>query len=205
MASTSIIAIDSTVSGNEDSSVIALFLNGTGSAITGFRITTLPTNGTLYLDQALTIPATLGSFLPSAVGTLPLYFSPAQDFNGAVDLKYVAVAGTAGGAANPADYYLTVSGLDGGGVAEGHEGAFAVADFSFDIAALVSWSQSGGVSVGRPNLAPLVIELKPGASLNGFMQNITEGHSFPHLRLEGVTTAAHGAKTVYDLRLDESS
>ena len=205
MASTSIVARNSTVSGNEDSSFIALFFNGTvtdpGSAITGFRITALPTNGTLYLDQALTVPATLGSFLPNGVGTLPLYFTPAQDFNGAVDLKYVAVAGSAGGAANPVDYYLTVSGLDGGGVVSGHEGAFAVADFRFDIEALTSWT-SGGASVGRPNPAPLVIDLKPGAPLSGFIKEITQGHAFPHLRLEGVTAAANGAQTVYDLRLD---
>src|SRR5215813_1386854 len=36
------------------------------------------------------------------------------------------------------DYYLTVSGLDGGGAAQGHLGAFDVADFSFDIDALAS-------------------------------------------------------------------
>ncbi len=113
-----------------------------------------------------------------------------------------AVAGTSGGAANPVDYYLTVSGLDGGEVVAGHVGAFDVADFSFDIDALTSWTSGGGASVGKPNPAPLIIDLKPGADLNGFIQDITQGKSFPHVRLEGVTAAANGAQTVYDLRLD---
>src|SRR5258707_681905 len=105
-------------------------------------------------------------------------------------------------AATSIDYYLMVSGLDGGGAVPGHVGAFAVADFSFDIDALVSWTSGGGASVGKPNPAPLIIDLKPGADLNGFIQAITQGHAFPLLRLEGVTAAADGAQTVYDLRLD---
>ena len=112
------------------------------------------------------------------------------------------MAGTAGGASNAVDFYLTVSGIDGGVDVLGHVGAFAVADFSFDIEALSSWTQGGGASVGKPNPAPLVINLKPGAHLNDFIANITGGDAFPHVRLEGVTAASDGAQTVYDLRLD---
>ena len=161
----------------------------------------LSTNGTLYLDQALTKPAILDSLLPTAAKSLPLYFKPAHDFNGTVDLKYVAV-GAQSGASNAVDFYLTVSGIDGGVDVLGHVGAFAVADFSFDIEALSSWTQGGGASVGKPNPAPLVIDLKPGAHLNDFIANITGGDAFPHVRLEGVTAASDGAQTVYDLRLD---
>src|SRR5262245_22090259 len=105
-------------------------------------------------------------------------------------------------AADAVDYYLTVSGLDGGVVVKDHVGAFDVADFSFDIDALTSWTSGGGASVGKPNPAPLIVDLEPGADLNGFIKDITEGKLFPNVRLEGVTAAADGAQTVYDLRLE---
>ena len=56
VSASSIIAKNSTVSRNEDT-VIALLLEGAATdshfAVTGFQVTQLPTNGTLYLDFSL--------------------------------------------------------------------------------------------------------------------------------------------------------
>ena len=83
-----------------------------------------------------------------------------------------------------------------------HEGAFDVAGFTFDISSLSSWAAGGGGAVlGRPDLAPLVVDLKPGAHLNGFIEAITEADVIPLVRLAGVSTSAGGSETVYDLRL----
>jgi type VI protein secretion system component Hcp len=41
----------------------------------------------------------------------------------------------AGGAQS---YYLTIDGVNGGSAVVGHEGAFAISDYSFDVSALVS-------------------------------------------------------------------
>jgi hypothetical protein len=135
VAANSITAKNSAVSGDEDT-VIAVLLEGAATdshfAVTGFQVTQLPTNGTLYLDAALTIPVAVGSVLPSATGSLPLYFRPSQDFNGAVDFKYVSTGTFASAAPGNADaYYLTINGVDGGVRAEGHDGSFAVAGFTF--------------------------------------------------------------------------
>src|SRR4029079_17676808 len=100
-------------------------------------------------------------------------------------------------------YYLTVSGLDGGVTATGHVGAFAVANFRFDISALKSW-QHGNTkpNVGSPTPEPLVVSLE-NAQPYGFVQAITQLEIIPHLRLQGVTSGANGRHTVYDLRLDQ--
>src|SRR5204862_167443 len=45
------------------------------------------------------------------------------------------------------------------------------------------------------------LDLKPGAHLNGFLSDITQGQAFDLMRLEGVT--ADGTHTVYDLRLSD--
>src|SRR4029078_4784135 len=92
------------------------------------------------------------------------------------------------GGSRSLDYYLTVDGLDGGVTVKGHEGAFAVENFVFDILADSSWTRGGGASVGKPEPSPLILDLKPGVDLTDFIQKITTGAQFPLLRLEGVTT-----------------
>jgi type VI protein secretion system component Hcp len=106
------------------------------------------------------------------------------------------------GGSSSLDYYLTVDWLDGGVTLEGHEGAFAVEDFIFDIQANTNFTSGSGAAVGKPNPSPLILELKPGAHLNEFVEKITKGTHFTLMRLEGVTSG-DSTTTVYDLRLSE--
>jgi hypothetical protein len=89
-------------------------------------------------------------------------------------------------------YYLTVDGLDGGVTGAHHAGAFAVANFRFDI--------SVGLS-GQPTPVPLVIDLEPGAPVTPLIERMVRKQSLGLVRLEGVTSEEKGAHTVYDLRL----
>jgi len=100
------------------------------------------------------------------------------------------------------DYFLTVEGLGGGVRAPGHEGAFAVEHFSFDIGSLSQWA-SGAVSVGGAAAGPLVVDLFNGRDLTGFVHNIAQGRSFSRVRLEGGLVGGTNP-TVYDLRLQNA-
>jgi type VI protein secretion system component Hcp len=207
VSASSITAKNSAVSGDEDT-VIALLLEGAATdshfAVTGFQVTQLPTNGTLYLDSALTIPVAVGSVLPSATGSLPLYFRPSQDFNGAVDFKYVSTGTFASAGPGNADaYYLTIDGVDGGVRAEGHDGSFAVAGFTFDVEQLFDGTSGGGSGQGKAEPGPLVVDLVPGSSLTELLKNGASGKHFTLLRLEGVSVDSDGERTVYDLRLSQ--
>jgi len=203
-----IFGVSSSASGLEDSSLIVVQLAATtdpGTKITGFRVTTLPTNGRLFLDSAKTQPVLIDDLLASATNSLQLYFEPAPDFNGNVDLGYVAVGVQSGGsgAAHATEFYLTVAGIDGGVTVRDFEGTFAIEDFAFDILAASNWTSGGGASVGKPQPQPLRLELKAGSHLNEFVDNIVDGQQFPLLRLEGVVSdGGITRQTVYDLRLE---
>ena len=96
-------------------------------------------------------------------------------------------------AASIDSYILTVDGLDGGVTAAGTVGAFQVADFKMDLSAFTDTSGP----------APLVIDLLPGAHLNGFIQHITQKRSFQHVRLQGLSQNENGLfEAAYDLRLE---
>jgi type VI protein secretion system component Hcp len=135
-------------------------------------------------------------------GSLPLYFRPSEDFNGAVDFKYVSTGTLTSTAPGNADaYYLTIDGLDGGVRADHHDGSFAVKDFTFDIEHIDS---GGGSGSGQTRLGPLIIELVPGSSLTELFKADASGQHFALLRLEGVIVNAQGERTVYDLRLAQA-
>ncbi|HKS64809.1 MAG TPA: type VI secretion system tube protein Hcp, partial [Xanthobacteraceae bacterium] len=207
MSASPITANNSEVSGNEDT-VIALLLEGAATdshfAITGFQVTQLPTNGTLYLDSALSILVAADSVLPSTTGSLLLYFRPSQDFNGAVDFKYVSTGAFASAGPGNADaYYLTLDGLDGGVRVAGHEGSFAVEDFSFDIEQIIDSTTGTGSGKGKAEPSPLIVDLVPGSSLTELLKNGASGKHFTGLSLEGVIVNEEGERTVYDLRLAE--
>jgi VCBS repeat-containing protein len=77
------IAIGSANSGTEDAAFIPVVLQGTDidGTVASFSLSSLPTNGALYLDAALTILAPTGSDLAASGNSLTLYFKPALDFN----------------------------------------------------------------------------------------------------------------------------
>jgi VCBS repeat-containing protein len=108
-----------------------------------------------------------------------------------------ATPGSSGGASNPTNYYLKVTGQDGGIVAVGLEGAFAVQDFIFNVTN--PSSIGGGAGAGKANFDPLIVDLLPGTNLNGLLQSASTGRVIRSLQIEGVTV--DGKTSVYDLRL----
>ncbi|MBP0447117.1 hypothetical protein J8J14_20275, partial [Roseomonas sp. SSH11] len=79
-------------SGSADNA-IAITLKGTDidGTVQGFRVTTLPSGGTLYLDAAMTQAVTANTLLAAgAGGTLALYFKANAGFSGPVSFAYTA-------------------------------------------------------------------------------------------------------------------
>jgi hypothetical protein len=111
--------------------------------------------------------------------------------------------GSGDGAANASEFYLTLTGMDGGVTTKGHENSFAVADFQFDVSQLISMGGGGG-SAGAPDFAPLVVDLEPGAHLNGLLDALASGQTIDALTLQGdVISGLSGPQTVYDLSLSD--
>ena len=77
------VAIGSGNTGDEDAAYIPVVLQGTDidGTVASFSLSSLPTNGALYLDAALTILVTAGTDLAATGNNLTLYFKPAADFN----------------------------------------------------------------------------------------------------------------------------
>ncbi|TPN38896.1 hypothetical protein FJ979_11425, partial [Mesorhizobium sp. B1-1-6] len=78
-------------SGAEDALDIAVTLAGSDGdgTVTSFKITSLPTNGTLYLDAAHTQAIALNGSVPA--GTSTIHFAPTANYNGQVTFHYAAV------------------------------------------------------------------------------------------------------------------
>ena len=85
-------SFDSTDNGNEDDASIAVTISGSDSdgTIIGYNILSLPTNGTLYHDAALTNSVSTGVLITTST-SVPLYFVPDADFNGIVDIEFAAI------------------------------------------------------------------------------------------------------------------
>ncbi|MDI1298135.1 retention module-containing protein [Methylotenera sp.] len=87
------IAIGSTNTAPEDSASITVQLQGSDvdGTVASFVLTTLPINGALYTDSALTILAVTGTSYPATGNALNFYFKPAADWNGTTSLNFNAV------------------------------------------------------------------------------------------------------------------
>ncbi|MCS5708999.1 tandem-95 repeat protein [Candidatus Berkiella cookevillensis] len=83
---------DVSASGNEDADSITVILTGSDvdGTIASFNVSSLPSNGTLYADAALTIAVVIGADYIATANSLTLYFVPAPDFNGDVSFEYGA-------------------------------------------------------------------------------------------------------------------
>lgn len=95
-----------TASGNEDTASIAITLTGSDvdGTIVSFDLKSLPANGILYTDAALTTAAAINTDYAAVANELELYFVPALNFNGDVSFDYAAkddlgLASTADGTA----------------------------------------------------------------------------------------------------------
>ena len=164
--------------------------NGVDHAEFTFRAISITTTG-LNEDGSAAQPHTFSwNVATTEIGSAPLA---------------AAVAGplTSAGPGNADAYYLTIDGVDGGVRADGHDGSFAVKDFSFDIEQIMD-GIGGGSGQGHAEPSPLIIDLVPGSSLTELLKNGASGTHFPLLRLEGVLVDEQGERTVYDLRLAEA-
>src|SRR5579883_404919 len=125
----------------------------------------------------------------------------AQNKAGAIIASPVASSTDTGGA-GARKYFLTVDGVDGGSLAAGHQGAFQLESYDFDVSALVS-TLSGGGAAGKPTFAPLKVILAPGSGLTSLLADAASGKVISSIELQGVTiaTPSSPSETVYDLKL----
>lgn len=95
-----------TGSGNEDST-IAVTLSGADidGTVAGYVIKTLPANGILYADQALTTAITLGQLVNAST----VYFRPTLNYSGDATFQYAAVDNGGAEDATPATASITVT------------------------------------------------------------------------------------------------
>ena len=90
-------------------------------------------------------------------------------------------------------YYLTIDGVNGGSAVVGHEGAFAISGYSFDVSALVS-----ALSGVKTTFSPLTVDLTAGSGLTALLGDVASGKVIKSIELQGVTSTG---QTVYDLKL----
>ena len=90
--STPPVANDATATGTEDPAApIAITLQATDAGgVTAYQLASLPADGTLYTDAAMTTLVAIGSYPVAVNGTLTLYFQPAADWNGTASFNYTA-------------------------------------------------------------------------------------------------------------------
>jgi predicted outer membrane repeat protein len=83
---------DASFTGNEDAASIPISISGsdTDGTISGYRIISLPSNGTLYTDMGLTNPVTIGT-LSTSLSSVSLFFVPDANFNGLDTFEFSTV------------------------------------------------------------------------------------------------------------------
>ncbi|MDI1361146.1 Ig-like domain-containing protein [Methylotenera sp.] len=110
------VAVGSTNTAPEDSASITVQLQGTDvdGTVASFVLTTLPVNGALYTDAALTILAVIGTNYPATGNALNFYFKPAADWNGTTSLNFNAVDNNGGVSAATATETIVVTPVDDG-------------------------------------------------------------------------------------------
>ncbi len=97
---------DTAVTGDEDGIItIALTGSDVDGSVTGFVISNVPANGTLYLDAAGTQPISAGS----TVNTNTVYFKPTLDWSGNTSFLYAAVDDTGAIDTTPATATISVN------------------------------------------------------------------------------------------------
>ena len=98
--------------------------------------------------------------------------------------------------------FWTIDGINGGSVSDRHTGAFDVADYNFDVSAIIDTVTGGGGGGGssKPKFSPLTVDLDLNSGLTALLKDIVTGQHIPSVELAGVRT---DGKTVYDLRLGD--
>src|SRR5262249_30514169 len=127
-------------SGNEDTA-IAVTLSGTDidGTVTSFRVTSLPANGTLYSDAALTHAIAVNGTVTASGNAATVYFVPNANFNGGNAFQYASIDNGGLQDATPATASITVNPVNDAPTGADHtvtvleDGSytFATADFGF--------------------------------------------------------------------------
>ncbi len=110
----------------------------------------------------------------------------------------VPAGGPTGGDAQ--SFYLTIDGVAGDSVRDGHEGAFEVGDYSFDVSAIINATRGGGAGQGHTTFSPLTVDLDLNSGMASLLNLAASGRHIPSLQLQGVSA---DGETVYDLRLGD--
>ena len=102
---------NTSASGAEDASKIAVNLSGTDpdGSVAQFKITSLPSDGKLYADLALTNEITLNETVTALANAAVVYFVPNLNFNGAASFQYASIDDLGLEDASPATASLTVT------------------------------------------------------------------------------------------------
>ncbi|QJW83500.1 cadherin-like domain-containing protein [Ramlibacter terrae] len=80
-------------SGAEDALSIPVVLTASDvdGTVASFRLTSLPTNGALYLDAGMTLLVTTNTDIaPTSAGTLQVYFRPQGEWSGSTSFNFTA-------------------------------------------------------------------------------------------------------------------
>ncbi|MBI5109772.1 MAG: tandem-95 repeat protein, partial [Rhodocyclales bacterium] len=112
------VAADTTSPGTEDTLVpVTLSATDTDGSVGAFKLTSLPANGALYLDAAMTTLAPIGMSI-AATGSGPytatLYFNPNPNWNGSTSFAYTAVDNLGALDATPNTATITVAAVNDG-------------------------------------------------------------------------------------------
>ena len=103
------------VTGDEDATSIPVTLNATdpNGTINSFRVIALPTNGTLSLTPGgvSIVAGTNYAVTPAQTATLPLFFTPNANYNGAPTFTYLATDNS-GATSNTATITITVAAVN---------------------------------------------------------------------------------------------
>ena len=176
-----------TTSGHEDAASITIALSATDpdGTVTGYTVSSLPANGTLFADPALTVSVTAGA----TVGPL-VYFVPAPNWSGSTSFNYSATDNS-GAASNTATVSLGVTPVNDAPVAAAdafttaEDSALTIApaallsndsDLDGDTLAVASFTQPahGTVALVAGNLV-----YTPDANYNGadaFTYTVSDGN-----------------------------
>ncbi len=105
--------LDAIASGPEDS-VITITLTGSDldGTVQSFEISSLPANGTLYLDAGLTTPAIQLNTYAATSEQLTVYFQPNSDWNGLSTFNFAATDNQGLADTTPATATITVTGVN---------------------------------------------------------------------------------------------
>ncbi|HUL07993.1 MAG TPA: tandem-95 repeat protein, partial [Candidatus Acidoferrum sp.] len=106
-------ALNVTKAGNEGST-IAITLMGVDAdgLISSVKLASLPSNGTLFANAALTVPAVVGATYPTSGSGRVFYFVPAGDFNGTVTFQYTVVDNSGAPDTTPATATILVNAVN---------------------------------------------------------------------------------------------